>query len=395
MSLQAVAQDALIKDALDALKIGKITMMMQKNTVFYTTILFSLKQEITVEIPTAATDGRRLLVNPQFFMDLSPNERITLLAHEVLHVALDHMHRIGDRNPRVWNIAGDYVINGHLVDAGYTLPQGGLYDKKYNGKTTEEVYNEIYKKPPKEIEDLIGKCTAGSLNGNDIHYPQDAKSPDQVVSQDEVTTIILRASTQAQAAGQPPGSIPGEIEIELKRVINPPLPWHVILMNYFTEFNKGDYSFRRPNRRFLPDHYLPTAHSEAITNLVIAVDTSGSVTDHEFHTFISKISEIQETLAPKEIKVIAFDTAIKSVQKITESQNPLKELKFTGRGGTNILPILEWAAQNRPTVMLVFTDGEFTKHNPIDAKIPMVWLIHDNPNWQIHYGRVIHYNIYK
>ena len=394
MDAEQLLHAQIMKDAADALKIAKITLMMQKNTVFYTTILFSLKQAITDEIPTACTNGRDLLINPTFFTDLTANERLTLLSHEVLHVALDHMHRIGNRNPQLWNIAADYVINGSLVKAGYTLPKGGLYDIKYDGKTTEEVYRLLDKEPEQVKAGLSGKCPAGSLNGNDIAYP-DKNDPDNSVSQNEVTEIILRASTQARMMGQDPGSVPGEISIELTKTLNPPLPWNVILQNYMTEFSNDDYTFRRPNKRFLPKHYLPVAYTEAMTNVAVAVDASSSVNDHEFNIFINKISDILRTVRPKKITVIAFDTRIQSVQELTVTDDPFKKLKFKGRGGTAIEPVHIWAAENKPTVMLIFTDGEFKQVQPINKAIPLIWLIHDAPTWKTPYGRVIHYNTTK
>jgi predicted metal-dependent peptidase len=381
----------LLQLAADALKRGKITLMMQKNTVFYTTILFSLKQNFDNTLPTAATDGRHLIINPKFFMDLKPNERIGLLAHEILHVALDHMHRLGDRNPLIWNMAADYVINGQLLKASYTLPKGCLHEPKYDNMTTEQVYDALFKKTEQEIKNLMAKGTPG-LNGGDIQFPEFAE-PGQAVPQDEVTTIILRAATQAKAAHQPPGSIPGEVEIELERVINPPLPWHVILQNYMMEFAKEDYSFRRPNRRFLPNYYLPTTLSEAVVDLMVAVDTSGSVSDHEAKVFVSKIEELQLTMKPKKITVIHFDTSIKKVQELKEGSNPFKDLKFTGRGGTAITPVHNWIAENKPTVAIIFTDGDFTKYDPVDKTIPLVWLIHNNRGWTYPTGQIIHYDI--
>jgi len=396
-------QDAIDKqyfdDAVDALKVAKITMMMQKNTTFYTTILFSLKQTISSTMPgmtTAATDGRDLYVHPKFFIDLTPNERITLLAHEALHVALDHMHRIGNRDPKLWNIAADYVINGSLKKAGYTLPQGGLYDQKYDGMTTEEVYNILDKKSDTEKANLIKPCNggAGAMNGQDIQYP-DPQDQDQV-TQEDVTEIILRATTQAKAMGQEAGSLPGEIEIELQRTLNPPLPWNVILQHYLTDYAKDDYSFRRPNRRFMPDHYMPVAYSEAIANIAIFVDASCSVSPNDFNTMITKIAEIQATMNPKKITVIAFDTQIKSVQELTEDDNPFKKLKFKGRGGTRIAPVHTWIGENKPTVTIVFTDGEFPQTDPVDRTAPIIWLIHDDPKWKSKVGgRVVHYNIDK
>jgi predicted metal-dependent peptidase len=385
------------KEAEQALKVAKITLMMQKNTVCYTTVVFSLKQEITADIPnmtTAATDGKHLYIHPDFFMGLSPNERLTLLAHEALHVLLDHMHRKGDRDHKLFNIAADYVINGSLVNAQYALPKGGLHDHKYDGMTTEQVYKLLEKKNNQQKQELFDKCKDGSLNGNDITYP-DQVDPGEAVTQDEVTKIILRAVTQAKAMGQPAGTMPAEIELALQHTLNPPLPWHIILSHYLTEFAKEDFTFRRPNRRFLPDSYLPTAHSEAVCNLAICVDISSSVTDHEFNVFITKIAEIKNSMNPQETTVVSFNTQITGVQKLTADDNPLTKLKFKGRGGTAIAPVLEWAAENKPTVMIIFTDGEFTQVEPKNKGVPMLWLIHDNPMWKTKWGRVIHYNITK
>lgn len=379
------------KDAEQALKIAKITLMMQKNTVCYTTTIFSLKQIFTEDIPTAATNGRDLLVNPNFFTGLTVAERLTLLAHEALHVLLDHMHRIGNRDFKLWNIAGDYVINGALKLAHYTMPKGALYDASYEGLTTEAVYKLLDKKTDQQKDQLFAQCKDGALNGNDIDYPKDG-DPD-AVTQDEVTKVILRAVTQAKAMGQPPGILPGEVEVGLQKVLNPPLPWYVILQNYLTAFAKDDFTFRKPNKRFMPNHYLPTAFSEAVCNIAIGVDISSSVTDHEFDVFINKIAEIKTMMNPEKVTVIAFNTQITGVQELLADDNPLTKLKFKGRGGTNIGPILKWAADNKPTVLIIFTDGEFNEVEPPNKAIPIVWLIHNCPAWKYPWGRVINYNV--
>lgn len=375
-------------DATEALKIAKITMMMQRDTAFYTAILFSLKQSMTEEVPTAATDGKHLLINPEFFWDLPLNERITLLAHEILHVALDHMHRRGERNPELWNVAADYVINYSLVNAGYKLPDGGLYDNQYANMTTEQVYKLLDKQSDDQKQQQIAGCNM------DVQYPENAKDPGSAVTQEEVTEIILRATTQAKAMGQAPGSLPAEIDISLQQTLNPALPWNIILSNYLTEFSKDDYTFKRPNRRFLPDYYLPTARSEAICNLAVCVDTSSSVDDHQFNDFITKIDEMKKMMKPKKISVMAFNTKFVSEQELTDNDNPFTKLQFKGRGGTKIHPAHEWIAKVKPTVALIFTDGEFSQSPPVDSSIPIIWLIYDNPQWKSSTGgRVIHYNI--
>jgi len=385
----------VITEAKEILKIIKITMMMRKDTTFYTSILFSLKQFINFECDTAATDGKRLYINPLFFNDIDTEERIGLLAHEVMHVGFDHMHRCGNRNPKIWNFAADYVINNLLIKAGYSLPAGGLYDKKYDGKTVEEVYDIIYKKGKEALQKLIAS-TSGTWNGNDIQYPQDAKKGKEV-KEEEVTRIIMQAQEAARSAGNPPGSYPGEVDIELKKIINPPLPWNVILQNFMTEYSKDDYSFRRPNRRFLPDHYLPTAHSEAIANIAFAVDGSSSVTDEQFLIFIQKIDEVMRIMSPKKVSVICFNTKLTGpAQELSGDENPFRKLKFKARGGTAINPVHEWVAEHKPTMMIIFTDGQFRQTPPIDKSVPLFWIINDNKKWESKVGgRVVHFETRK
>lgn len=378
---------AVYDNAAEALKIAKITLMMQKDTAFYIALLFSLKQRLTEEVPTAATDGKHLLINPEFFWDLPLNKRIGLLAHEVLHVGLDHMHRRGTRDPQLWNVAADYVINYALIQAGYHLPDNGLYDKKYAGMSTEQVYNALAQENQQTQQTLVSGCAL------DIQYPENAPDPGQAVTQEQVTEIILRATTQAKAMGQPAGSMPGEIDIHLQRTLNPPLPWNLILSNYLTEFTKDDYTFKRPNRRFLPDYYLPSAKSEAICNLAICVDTSSSVSEHQFNDFITKIYEMKKLLNPQKISVMAFNTGFVSEQELTAEDDPFKKLVFKGRGGTRIKPAHEWIAKIKPTVALIFTDGEFQQTEPLNPSIPLIWLIYDNPKWKGNHGRTIHYEI--
>lgn len=372
------------------LKKAKIAMMMRPDTVFYTTILFSLEQEFTEDIPTLATNGKKLLINPEFFTNYDQDFQLMFLSHEVLHVALDHMHRAQDRDHQLWNIAGDYVINDLLVLAGYPMPEFAAHDATYRDMTTEQVYDLLDQKTGAQKATFMSSMRSNN-NGEDIQYPDSSDGSADNVTKEEVAEIVLRAVTQVKAMDKGIGSIPGEAVITLDRVLNPRLPWHTILQNYLLDFSKDDYSFRRPNKRFLPNHYLPTAHTESITNLAIAVDCSGSVTDTEFNIFIGKICEIQQTVNPKKITVVPFDTRIKNVQTLNQGEDALRTLVFNGRGGTNITPVLEWVKDNKPTVALVFTDGHFMQREPLTKDTPILWIINDNADWCTDYGQVIHY----
>lgn len=371
-----------------ALERAKIHLMQRPNSIFYTTILFSLRQEWTEEIPTAAVDGISLFINPDFFIELPERQRMFLLCHEVLHVALDHFGRTGDKDKRVMNEAGDHVINLSLIDAGYEPIPIGLMDKQFRNMNTEQVYDILFKEHEKK-GDL---ASFGIPGGNDVQYPKD--SIDAQIVQRNVTGIVLKATIQATSEGSMPGSIPGEIAIQLEQMINPKLPWEVILQNYISQFAKDDYSWSKPNRRYLPDFYLPSAYSESICDIATAVDISGSVQDHEFNFFIGEHESLQQSLHPDKMTVISFDTEIINVQEVSQSTNVWSELSFHGRGGTDLHNIFEWAVKNEPTVLLIFTDGDFDmpteKHHPL---CPVVWLIHDNENFTAPFGEVIYYDI--
>ncbi|PIZ54407.1 hypothetical protein COY25_02185 [Candidatus Uhrbacteria bacterium CG_4_10_14_0_2_um_filter_41_7] len=365
--------------ALDKAKIG---LMMLPNTLFYTTILFSLSQVWDKQIATAAVDGVSLFINPDWFVSLSPRARIGLLAHELLHVALNHMTRRNTRDARLWNCAGDYVINLTLCQNGYELPEDGLVDRQFEDMSTEQVY-EILKQDTQDAMSIPGI-------GEDIIYPGSDIETKEIEA--KITDAVLRGVTQARTNAKEAGAIPGEILIQLDKFINPKLKWDVILANYMSNFSKDDFSWQKPNRRFLPDYYLPSVYSESICDLAIAVDVSGSVTDAEFSHFIAEIANIQTVLHPEKITLISFNIKIVEIKEITNDPDLLNLLTFTGRGGTNIKELMNWVHTNKPTVTLIFTDGEFLMvDNP---GTPIVWLVHNNSNFKAPYGEVITYEIY-
>lgn len=376
----------------EALSKAKIQLMKMKNSVFYTTLLFSLKQYFTDEIPTAATDGEHMVFNPQFFMGLPEKQRIGVIVHEILHVALNHMTRIQKRHPQLWNEAGDYVINDSIMQTGqYELPESVLYDKRFRNQSTEQVYKTLYKEY-QEKQKQNSKLSLDDIvipGGSDIQYSKDQKKNQQI--EKDIISKIVKASIQSQAAGETIGNIPGEVRRLIDETISPQLPWNVILQNYFTNFIKDDYSWKHLNRRYLPDYYLPSAYSESIEEIAIAIDTSGSVSNKQFSYFIAEIAIIQENLKPEKISIIDFDTKINTIQEIDANTDILSDLIFTGNGGTIIQPVMTWADKHQPQVLLIFTDGQFNKPEYI-PQTSLIWLIHNNLNFNMP-GEIIHYEI--
>jgi predicted metal-dependent peptidase len=296
------------------------------------------------------------------------------------------MTRRGDREPLIFNMAGDYVINNELLANGFQLPDGCLSDDKYKGMNTELVYAQLIKDAEKQPSQGIPGV------GPDIVYTTDAAQKSAV--EQEIADIVLRAATQAKALNSGFGSIPGEIMVQLDSIINPKLPWNVIFQNYMNQYAKDDFSWQKPNRRYFPEYYLPSAHSERMCSIAEAVDCSGSVSDQEFGYFINETKAIQESLKPEKITIIDFDTKINKIQDITQDTDILRDLKFHGRGGTDIHPVFKWAKKEKPEVLIIFTDGGFRM--PDETHFPecnIIWLIHNYPDFTAPKGEVIHYEL--
>jgi predicted metal-dependent peptidase len=132
-------------------------------------------------------------------------------------------------------------------------------------------------------------------------------------------------------------------------------------------------------------------YGECLTNIVIAVDTSGSVSDADFLQFISDTHFILKTMKPEKITFIQFDTKISSIDEV-KSVKELEKLKFKGRGGTCVRALVNWAEENKPQLLLVFTDGYFRNTGAM-TKTDTVWVIHNNKQFKAPFGKTIHYEI--
>jgi predicted metal-dependent peptidase len=357
-----------------ALSKAKIELMSRPDSAFFTTVLFSLRFKWDEDCATAYTNGTVIGMSPTFFMELNHEERVFLLLHEAMHVAYSHMLRLHDREGGKWNVAADHVINLMLLERGFKMPKDGLADPQYSGMSTEEVYN-LLPDQKNNPEDM------------DLREPTD---PTEEVQQ-QIQDIVVRASIQSKIDQDGIGAIPGEIQIFINKLLDPKLPWYRILQKYIKTMAKSDYSFRKPNRRYFPKHYLPSLYSETMINIAIAVDTSGSVSPSDFTVFISEVNSILRMMKPEKITLVQFDTEIKSVDTICNVHD-LSKVVFTGQGGTYINPVIEWANENKPQLLLVFSDGGFRFYEET-TDVPSIWVIHNNPNFKSVMGKTIHYSI--
>lgn len=367
-------------DVSKALSRAKVRFLTNKKTMFLSSLCASLETVPYTDTPYGATDGKKLYINPDNFLKLSDDEQVFLLAHETLHVAYLHMHRLDNRDPELFNIAADFVINLELQDQGFSLIQGGLIDPKYAGLSTEEVYDLLLKEQQ--------QAPQSNPMGSDImygkHSPQDTESSIQ-----EIQGKIMQAAMIAEQANEA-GSIPASIKRYLEKILKPKVNWKVVLRRFFNDLDIQETSWRRPKKKYLP-MYLPTRYSNQLSSISIAIDTSGSITKQQFNQFISEVASIFRFLKPKELEVIQFDYGIKSVDKVKSLEN-LKTINFTGGGGTDVKEVIERFIDKPSKALVIITDGYLSTDLP-RPNHPVIWVVFDNPNFVAPFGQCIHFEL--
>lgn len=375
--------EEVVTQAGKALSKARIKMMATPSMTFVTSICLGMKMVWDESIRTAQTNGLSIIFNPHFFLKLTPNQRVTLLCHETWHPALKHMVRGKTLNHLKYNKAGDYFINLMLLENGLEAIPGWLCDTAYRGMSTDQIYALLPDEPSNGGD---------APDWADIIYGDGSKE-DQQVLENQLDNILVRAHTQAKMVGEAAiGNLPSDVLVYIEKLLNPTLSWDKLLRKYVSSFAKQDYSWQRPNKRFLPEFYLPSLYSETLTELVLFMDLSGSVSDEDIRYFCGEVHKMFTSLKPKEITLVTFDTQIQDTYRIT-SANDMARKELHGRGGTCVKAVMEWIKKRKPVVSVILTDGYFYWDNVINPKAPVIWAIHNNPKFTAPFGKVVHYEL--
>jgi predicted metal-dependent peptidase len=348
-------------------KLLKAKIELMTRSAFISTIALSLRHVITNATPTADVNGTVIRYNPEFLKKQTVLQFAGLMAHECWHVAFQHLSRRGNRDPIIWNVAGDYIINHLLTKAGFEIPVGGLLDKKYGDEwSTDGVYDDLMKnKKDFDTGTLM-------LDIREDEFQDSKKGP---TLDSAITNIIVRAKTQAQVAGKAAGEIPNEILRIIDELLNPKLPWPVILNRFLDQRTREEYSWARRNRRYRDD-YMPSLHSYGLGHLTFAIDTSGSIDDDELQEMLSEIKGVQQIFNPEHMTIIDCDSVIHSVYEIDQNTD-IMSLNFNGGGGTRFQPVLDYVSEHPTQALIYFTDLEGESLlEPVEY--PVLWICNSN-----------------
>jgi predicted metal-dependent peptidase len=346
---------------------------------------------------TAATDGLKFYYNSRFIMMLKPKEVEFLVGHEVLHVVYDHMGRRGDRDPQIWNIADDYTVNADLKRHGVgqfitTVPC--LYETKYDGKSAEEIYDDLMKNVQKiNLDDLIDKLLDDHMDGDGDEDSDDSddgdkpgkgrprqKTPEERErARQEMKQAILQAAQSAEA-----GTIPKGVERLINEVTDPKMPWRELIQTNLTSAIRTDYSWMRPSRRgWHMDAIMPGMTPGEEIDVVVALDMSGSISNAQAQAFLGEIGGMMDSFDGYKVHIFCFDTKTYNPQDFSsENMDRIDEYEPQGGGGTDFDCIFDYLKENaiEPNRLIVFTDGyPFGSWGDADY-CDTTWIIHGDKN---------------
>jgi predicted metal-dependent peptidase len=355
--------------------IGKARTALLLDHPFFGLVVLRRPIVLTYQVPTAGADYEgTLYFNPNFVVKLHHLQVIFLLAHEAMHVVLLHWLRKGDRLSEPWNIAADWVINDMLIaeKVGQPIP-GGAYKQGARAKSVEELY------------DPNVQGGNGGI-GNDIIGRQPTAAEASAIAAE-----LQQELQQAAMAAESRGKLPLDMQRIVKEITAVETPWFEILERYMVNIAHNDYSWSRPNRRYIGhDLYLPSMRSVGTMGpMVFVTDTSGSIGEADLKHAGGHVDRILEQAVPEVLYDVYCDARVNKVRELLPEDRPF-ELLYVGGGGTSFKPPFKWVEDNdvQPDVLVYFTDldGDFPDRAP---DYPVIWLAtKDRP---VPWGEVIRY----
>ncbi|MGD2112848.1 MAG: VWA-like domain-containing protein [Gammaproteobacteria bacterium] len=339
---------------------------------------------------TIGTDARAFYYNPDYIDGLTLEQTQFALAHEALHCALSHFarreHRVRDR----WDIACDLAINPILIREGMTAVPGALYDVGFENMMAEEIYpfikddaeeqphdQHLYGDNAPSGRDSESRPEMGEAAPADDAGEGGVPAPEPLSEQEKEQLSIQWRQRLAGAAQQAMQA--GKLGDSLRRLVDhllqPQLPWRMLLARYMTAASRDDYSYMRPSRRE-GAAIFPTLRNAQI-DVLVTLDTSGSIKPEEMREFVSEIDAIKGQMRAR-IVLQACDAAL--CREGPWIYEPWEEFSLPenlrGGGGTSFRPVFDWASSEgcRPDLLVYFTDaqGEFPSQEP---DFPVIWLV--------------------
>lgn len=298
-------------------------------------------------VETAATDGKTIWISPTTAVDLPRDAFGGLLVHELLHCALDHVARRGARDPFLWNIAADIVVNGMIRSAGkFALPAGSVQDRTLENLSVEEVYEQVEREGVKtDSLTLIDVRPRGPNDGDPTTAGKGTANPWR--------NALEQALAVARRRDPEFGDRAWTGHRELARLHQPQLSWTELLWQFATRTPTDFVGF---DRRFLwRGLYLDAMDGETV-RLKVAIDTSGSVSANDLSRFMSELLAILRAYPHVQSECYFADAILYGPYPLDDE---IVDRRPEGGGGTSFEPFFDSVrtSSDGADLLIYFTDG--------------------------------------
>ena len=341
---------------------------------FIGSVALNMPMELSDAVPTAATNGKRVLFNPGFIEPLTDEQLKFLVAHECMHPMLEHNFRRGERDPIKWNKAADFVINQLLTDEGIgKFIEGGCLNKATydaGGGSSDGIYAIL------PDDDSGGDFNGGDFNGGGIGGTgQDIEDADGSPAEKAQQAAEWKVKVaQAAQAAKMMGKLSANMERLVDEVLKPKVDWRDRLRNFVQKAKNDQRTFARPNRRFLSQGlYMPTISGETLGEMVFAVDMSGSIDQSEVNQYAAECQAVFEDQRPSKLHLIFFSHEVCAHDTLEPSDD--FEFNARGGGGTAFSPVFKYIEdENIDPVGIVFLTDLCCNDFGEPPACPVLWV---------------------
>ena len=328
---------------------------------------------VLADVPTACTNGKRVLYGREFLAKLSDAEVKFLVAHECMHPMLGHPWRILGRNAKKWNYAGDYIINNTLVSEGIgKMIEGGLHDPQIvaQGKGTTDGVYAILPEGYDGGEDGDGGDDGYNGTPTDECLPDDSTSPaERKQAEDDWKVRVAQAAQAVRMMGK----MSAGVELLVGEILTPVVDWRDVLSRFLVRQRTDERSFARPNRRFASQGlYLPSTSGEVMGEVIFYIDCSGSVIG-DIPRFAAEMRAVKEWLNPLKMHVVYFDSKVSHYECFGRDDE--LHVEPHGGGGTAFSPCFRYADEQGidPVAAVFLTDLCCNDFGPAPS-YPVLWV---------------------
>ena len=395
----------------------RMLMSRDAKTLFFATLALSLQPVADESCETGWTDGRTLGYNPAWIAALTDDQVTGFVVHEVLHCANGHFSRLIGADQRLANVAFDLAINPIIVASGITLPDGGMipghvpFANLPTDRSAEHYYDLLKNAAKASGSDPAAPGAHPGSNGDDgANQPSSgpgadpgrcgeirpATKPGKPGSggngSDAATTAAMQAAwqsrvSQAAAVARQRGDLSADLAGMIETFLNPKLDWREVLADFATAPASNDYSWSRPNRRFVADGlYMPGVSGLSLKRVGVSFDCSGSVSGEELAVYAAETVSLLETMGCEAV-ILKHDTRVRQVTQWMPGDGPI-DMTLPCRGGTSHVDVFDHFAEHAPLDCVVcFTDAE--TRFPDDPDFPTLWVVTGNDSPSVPFGRMI------